>query len=234
MGLIGELKRKIKYGGTSHLCTVCGANLRRFYPFGTDVVRPEAQCPLCHSLERHRLIWHYFKEKTDLFDGREKTMLHFAPELCLTGRLRALPGMRYWSADLGGRRAMIHLDITKIPFSDKSVNVVYCSHVLEHVLEDVKAMKEIRRVLKDDGWAILQVPIKRKTTFEDPAVTDPKERERIFGQDDHVRIYGTDYVDRLREAGFQVTVDPCVRELGEKKIRYFGLEDHEDIYFCRP
>jgi len=165
--------------------------------------RKDRQCP-CGSLERHRTLWLFFQERTDLFDGREKRVLHVAPEACLVGKLRERLGTNYITADLMDPRADISLDITDNPFRDNHFDVILCSHVLEHVPDDRKAMREFYRILKPSGWAIFMVPMFTAPTFEDPTITDPKERERTFGQSDHVRKYGPDFLDRLRESGFKV------------------------------
>jgi SAM-dependent methyltransferase len=141
--------------------------------------------------------------------------------------------INYLSADLSAPSAIVKMDITDIQYPDNTFDVIYCSHVLEHIPDDRRAMREFYRVLKPDCWAILHVPITANRTFEDPAVIDPKERERLFGQFDHVRRYGPDYKDRLMEAGFSLTVDGFVRELDNRTVRRFGLMRDEDVYFCR-
>jgi SAM-dependent methyltransferase len=225
-----RLLTRITLFGLSRKCPCCNASLRTFHPFGL-VPREEALCRVCGSLERHRLIWMYLTQKTDLLDGHRKTMLHVAPEVQLS--FQREKSIDYLSADLSNPGAMVQMDITDIQYPDQTFDVIYCSHVLEHVPDDRKAMREFYRVLKAGGWAILQVPIKDVTTFEDPSVTSPEDRERIFGQHDHVRRYGPDYKDRLVEAGFSVTVDRFVRELDAHTVRRFGLMRTEDIYFCR-
>lgn len=194
----------LPYRGTGRWCPVCERSSSRFREFGNPP-RADAQCPRCGALERHRLVWLYFQRRTDLFDGRPKRVLHVAPELCLQPRLRRRLGSGYLTADLESPRAAVRMDVTDIRYPDESFDVVFCSHVLEHVPDDRRAMREFFRVLKGGGWAILLVPITAAATFEDPAVTDPAERLRLFGQEDHVRRYGPDYVDRLREAGFAVS-----------------------------
>jgi SAM-dependent methyltransferase len=162
-------------------------------------------------------MWLYLTQKTNLFDGKQKKMLHVAPEPELSRLIQKAAYIDYLSADLFAPdimvKVMVKMDITDIQYPDNTFDVIYCSHVLEHVPDDRKAIREFFRVLKDGGWAIVQVPIIADTTFEDLTVINPKERERLFGQFDHVRRYGPDYKDRLTEAGFSVTVDPFVREL---------------------
>lgn len=218
--------------GRQRLCPVCGKWSSRFCTYGATP-REEAQCAHCGSLERHRLLWLFLERKTTLFDGQSKQLLHVAPEACLKTRLHNHLGSNYLSADLYGRRAMVKMDITEINYPDRSFDAIYCSHVLEHVPDDRKAMREFRRTLKDDGWAILLVPITAERTLEDPSITDPEERLRIYGQRDHVRRYGPDYADRLREEGFQLEVFQ-VRDIADRdEAAQMGL-NHEcgDIYFC--
>jgi glycosyltransferase involved in cell wall biosynthesis len=229
-----QLRRAIARGrhfGLAHYCPCCKAHIRRFTPFPLDP-NPEAGCPVCGSLERHRLIWLYMTQKTDLFDGNHKKMLHVAPEPQLSRLFQKAAYIDYLSADLSAANAMVQMDITDIHYSDNTFDVVYCSHVLEHVPNDRRAMGEFRRVLKPNGWAILQVPITADITFEDPAVITPEAREQLFGQYDHVRRYGPDYKDRLTDAGFSVVVDEFVRKLDAGTVRRFGLRQGEEVYFC--
>jgi SAM-dependent methyltransferase len=187
---------------------------------------------VCGSLERHRLMYLYMTQKTDLFSGNRKRMLHVAPEAQLSRLFQETDCIDYLSADLSSATAMVKMDITDIQYADESFHAIYCSHVLEHVPDDIGAMRELYRVLKPGGWAILQVPISPGTTFEDPTVTSPEAREELFGQDDHVRRYGHDYVERLVAAGFSVLVDGFVRGLSDQEITRFGLMRTEDVYFC--
>jgi SAM-dependent methyltransferase len=188
-------------------------------------------------MERHRLMVRYLQARTDLFEGRNKRILHVAPEARFEQLFRGLPGSRYVSIDLSTvRRPKVIADITRLPFAVGAFDVIYCSHVLEHIPDDRAAMRELRRVLAPHGWAILQSPIDYtdRPTFEDWSVTTPAERLRVFGQDDHVRIYGTDYVTRLADAGFTVSMDPYVREHTPGDLQRFGLLADEDVCVCRP
>jgi hypothetical protein len=230
-----QVRRTVKrfvHFGLVRYCPCCKAHLRRFQPFGI-VRRPEAKCPVCGSLERHRLTYLYMMRKTDLFDGGPKRMLHVAPEAQLARLFQRAGYIDYLSADLCSARAMVKMDITDIQYADNTFDVIYCSHVLEHIPDDGKAMREFHRVLKMGGWAILQVPITVDVTFEDPSVTSPEERLRLFGQEDHVRRYGTDYKNRLADAGFSVLVDGFARELNDQTASQLGLMRSEDVFFCR-
>lgn len=175
----------------------------------------------------------YLRERTNLLDGLPKRFLHLAPEPELQAHFEHLSSLCYVTLDLQMSNVDVHGDVTRLPFPDAAFDCIYASHVLEHVPDDRQAMRELRRVLRPGGWAILQVPITDDATFEDPSVTSPKERERLFGQWDHVRRYGPDYRDRLQEAGFEISVDPYVRELPAKTAERFGLDASEDVYFCR-
>jgi len=228
---IHRVAELLRHFGLARYCPCCKAHLRRFIPSGL-VPRLEAKCPVCGSLERHRLIWLYLNRRTDLFNGQQKRILHVAPEPQLVRLFQKRDYIDYLSADLSAH-AMVKMDITEIQYPDNTFDVIYCSHVLEHVQDDRKAMVEFCRVLKPVGWAILQVPITVDTTFEDPTVISSQEREQLFGQEDHVRRYGPDYKDRLMEAGFTVTVDGFVRGFDDRTASRFGLMRNEDVYFCR-
>lgn len=177
------------------------------------------------------MAWHFFQRKTDLFDGLPKTMLHIAPEECLSNLLQRVPKLEYLTADMLDPSAMIQMDITDIQYPDHSFDVIYCSHVLEHVSDDHKAMCELHRVLKPTGWAAIVVPMTGKATYEDPSVTDPKERERLFGQADHVRIYGPDFKDRLIRAGFAVDAFRAVDLYNRKDMALYAVPDSETPIF---
>jgi SAM-dependent methyltransferase len=229
---IREYAGKLPYCGIGRFCPVCGKSSNRFREAGI-VLREDAQCIHCNALERHRLFWLYILKKTDLFDGRPKTMLHVAPEPFFESKFRKCLGDNYITADLVNPRAFVKMDITDIKYPDQSFDVIYCSHVLEHVHDDRRAMREFHRVLKRTGWAILLVPISAGETFEDPTIIEPTERLKAFGQEDHVRRYGRDYVDRLREAGFEVevtTVDDFIDK--DDTIRMGLTPASGEIYFC--
>jgi SAM-dependent methyltransferase len=210
-------------------CPICGGRFRGFLPGGPDR-RPDAQCPGCGSLERQRLLWLYLKERTALFT-RPHALLHVAPERDLARRLSSMTHLRYVSGDLDSPEAAVRLDLQRLPFRDRAFDAIVCSHVLEHVTDAHAALRELRRVLAPAGWAILQSPIDadRERTFEDPAVVSPEDRLRVFGQRDHARIFGRDYPDWIRAAGFAVTVDPYVRTLGDHRIARHGLDRDEEM-----
>lgn len=229
---IKRLATRVLFRGHRCDCNVCGGSWRRFLPEGV-VPRPQARCPGCDSLERHRLTWAFFQARTNLFDGRATRMLHVAPERCFRERLQPALEDGYVTADLNNP-ADHRWDVTAIPQPDASFDVVYCSHVLEHIPDDVQAMREFHRVLAPDGWAVLNVPVNADVTDEDPSVTDPEERLRRFGQEDHVRRYGPDYVDRLRSVGFRVETIRPSDLFSDADIDRHGLRSDAtgDVYYC--
>jgi len=229
---IETIVKALPYWGKGRFCPVCGRSSRRFRRFGT-VPREDAQCAHCGALERQRLLWLFLQRKTDFFDGTPKKMLHVAPEPTLESRFRKQLGPGYLSADLFNPRAMVRMDIADIQYDDQSFDVIYCSHVLEHVQDDLQAMRELFRVLSSNGWAILLVPITSEKTFEDPSITDPAERLKAFGQEDHVRKYGPDYVERLRSAGFTVAITGVSDLVDREGALLMGLSPASgEIYYC--
>ncbi len=225
--------RRIRYYGHEHFCPVCGSHLSKFIMKIVDV-QENARCPVCRCLERHRLDWIFFQRKTNLFDGCPKRMLHVAPENVFAMKFKKISYLNYITADLNNPKAMCNLDVTKLPFGDDRFDVIYCSHVLEHVPDDRKAIREFYRVTKKGGWALLQVPITAKHTIEDPTIEDPFERKRLFGQIDHVRRYGPDYAERLKEAGYEVNVYYADELLENERDFYrLGIQKTRMVFFCR-
>ena len=218
--------------GRNVTCPICLKSFRRFLPYGRINPRPNALCPNCLSLERHRLIWLYLKEKTEFF--RHKLhVLHIAPERCFIHRFEKIHRDQYITADIESPLAKVKMDIHKIPFKENTFDVVLCNHVLEHVTDDIQAMKEIARVLKPGGFAILQVPFFHPVpdkTFSDPTIKDPKLREKMFGQADHVRKYGKDYSQRIEQAGLKAVEDEFINNIPEPQRQKYGLAKGEIIY----
>lgn len=220
------------YAGSAVTCPVCERSYRKFLPYGRISTRENALCPNCLSLERHRLIWVYLQQQTDFFKTK-KHVLHIAPEACYISRFEKLHGDGYITADIESPLAKVKMDIHQIPFEENKFDVVLCNHVLEHVDDDIQAMREIHRVLKPGGFAILQVPFFNpipEVTFADPTITDKREREKIFGQDDHVRKYGHDYPKRIAQSGLTPIEDKFVFTLPDNEVKKFGLARGEVIY----
>lgn len=222
------------FSGNNVECNICNHTYKKFLPYGRMTPRENALCPNCLSLERHRLMHLFLKEKTDFFSANLK-VLHVAPEHCFIKRFEQHKNLDYITADIESPLAKVKMDIHDIPFEENTFDVAFCNHVMEHVTDDIKAMSELRRVLKPGGWAIIQSPLwpNLDVTYEDPSITDPAERERIFGQNDHVRNYGTDYGRRLERAGFVVTEDKFVMQLPAEKVKRHALPASEIIYFCK-
>ncbi len=177
-------------------------------------------------------MWVFLDHKKDMFEAEPCRMLHFAPERIFEDRYRQMPHVEYVSADINPDRAMVQMDITDIQYTDNTFDIIHCSHVLEHVPDDLRAMRQLYRVLKHGGCAIVAVPITAKETFQDPSVTTPAERERIYGQYDHLRRYGPDIEQRLNKAGFDVQ---CVRPqdfIATEDIALMRIKDAR-IFLCR-
>lgn len=218
--------------GKNVTCPVCSHSFRKFLPYGRMNPRPNALCPNCLSLERHRLIWLYLAENTEFF-RKKQSVLHIAPEACFIPRFEDIHGEQYVTADLESPLAKVKMDIHRMPFDDNVFDVVMCNHVLEHVADDIAAMKEIARVLRPGGFAILQVPFFHPVSAEtvsDPTITDRREREKLFGQDDHVRRYGKDYPQRIAQAGLLPVEEDFVTTLPDVQRRRYGLAKGEVIY----
>ncbi len=222
------------YRGSRFEDPITGIRYRKLLPYGRIKSRPNALAPDSLSLERHRLIWLYLKNETNFFEDQLR-FLHLAPEYCFLRLFRRMSNLEYVTGDLISPWADHHFDAHAIPFEDQSFDVVMANHLLEHVDDDKQVMAECFRILKNGGWAIFQVPIdySNADTLEDKTITDPEERERLYWQRDHVRLYGRDYPDRLRSVGFEVTEDDYQAKIGEEAAERFALMKGEKVYFCR-
>jgi len=218
--------------GNNVTCPVCEHSYKKFLPYGR-IARPNALCPNCMALERHRLMWLFLKNNTDFFTAPLK-VLHVAPEHCFIDRFEALDNLEYITADIESPLAKVKMDVHNIPFPENTFDVLFCNHVLEHVNDDIKACQEFNRVLKPNGWGILQSPIYAiEPTLEDHSITDPAEREKLFGQRDHVRKYGKDYAKRLRRSGLTIEENKFVKELSSEIVEKYALPAEETIFVCR-
>jgi ubiquinone/menaquinone biosynthesis C-methylase UbiE len=164
----------------------------------------------------------------------KKKVLHFAPEQAFYKIFRNQSNLDYTTTDLYSPLADVKADICNLPFEDNSYDVILCNHVLEHIPDDTKAMQELYRVLKPGGMGIFQIPqdLSRETTFSDDSITDPKKRAKIFGQYDHVRVYGRDYFDKLRSIGFRVVEEDYTSKLSPDLVTRFCLAKGEIIPVC--
>lgn len=193
-------------------------------------MRDQVLAPGTLSLERHRLLWLFLQQKTNFFT-QPKTLMHVAPEQAFYHRFKAMEHLSVTSVDLYSPLADVKADLCALPFADHSFDVILCNHVLEHIPDDQKALSEMFRVLKPGGWGVFQVPqdLSRELTFSDDTITDAKQRAAIFGQYDHVRIYGRDYPQRLAEAGFEVQMVDFTADLTPEAIDRYRLAAGELI-----
>lgn len=222
------------YKGDRYTDPIDGRSYREFLPYGYEKQRQNVLSPGTLSLERHRLMWLYLKNETGFFKDNLK-VLHMAPEQSFYKRFRKLQNLDYTTCDLNSPIADVKADIQNLPFENNSFDVIFCNHVLEHVADDKKALSELYRVMKPGGWGIFQVPIRYQLdkTFEDPTITDKKERIEKFGQYDHVRVYGMDYYDTLKSAGFEVEKVILSNKLSDEEIKRFALEKNEILPVVR-
>ncbi|MBS4065612.1 MAG: methyltransferase domain-containing protein [Chitinophagaceae bacterium] len=246
LGKLKELISGVRQNNEYYECPFCLNYSNKFDPIGFDfpvlikrqVVgggRRFTRCKTCGSIDRERLVFLYLREIYGIFNNKNKTILHFAPEVQLSKRLLEFGFQKYVCGDLFAEgyhypEHVQNINVLSIPFEDNTFDFVICNHVLEHIQDDRAAMREILRVLKKGGQALLQVPISKNsvTTFEDFSIGDPKQREIVFGQADHIRIYGQDYALRLEECGFEVT-----RLNIYEQFKKYGIIREEDIFICK-
>ncbi|WP_303317088.1 methyltransferase domain-containing protein [Flavivirga abyssicola] len=239
--------------GNTYTDPIDNKSFKTFLPYGYGNQRNNVLSPSTLSLERHRLLWLYLKNETDFFQPEPVSgsstkeskriilratetssalkVLHFAPEQAFYKRFRKMKNLDYVTTDLNSPLADVKADICNLPFEDDAFDIIFCNHVLEHIPDDTKAMQELYRVLKVGGMGIFQIPqdLAREQTFEDNTITDKKERAKIFGQYDHVRVYGRDYFDKLRSIGFKVDEVDYTANLSKGAIEKYCLAKGEII-----
>lgn len=221
--------------GTKYTDPIDGKSFKSMLPYGYENQRNNVLSPSTLSLERHRLLWLYLNNETDFFTSKtKKKVLHFAPEQAFYKRFRNQKNLDYTTTDLFSPLADVKADICNLPFQDNQYDVILCNHVLEHIPDDTKAMQELYRVLKPGGMAILQIPqdLKRAVTYSDNTITDQKARAKIFGQYDHVRIYGRDYFEKLRSLGFKVIEEDYTHKIAPELVEKYCLAPGEIIPVC--
>lgn len=221
------------YKGTKYTDPIDGKSFRKLLPYGYQVKRPNVLSPSTLSLERHRLLWLYLKNETDFFTTPKK-VLHIAPEQCFWSIFKKQQNLEYITSDLNSPLADVKADICNLPFEDNAFDIIFCNHVLEHIVDDKKAMQELYRVLKPKGMGVFQIPIEleRVTTYEDFSITDPKERAKHFGQYDHVRIYGKDYFNKLKNVGFTVDEVDYSKNISSEDFDKYCLSKGEILPVC--
>ena len=221
--------------GNTYTDPIDGKSFRKFLPYGYGKQRENALSPSTLSLERHRLMWLFLKDETNFFSSTKKLkVLHIAPEQCFLDIFRKQKNLDYTTSDLESPIADVKADICNLPFKDNSFDVIFCNHVLEHITDDTKAMQELFRTLKKGGFGIFQIPqdLSRETTFEDDSIIDRKQRAEIFGQYDHVRVYGRDYFNKLRSIGFKVNEVDYTKKIAPKELERFCLMKNEILPVC--
>lgn len=217
--------RKARFGGQEQFCPVCGSGVKRFLE--------NRICPICFAKDRHRFAYLVLERETDLLSNPERRFLHVAPEPEFSKRMARSHGSRYLTADLYNPTVDLLTDIRDIPCPDDFFDGIYCSHVLEHVENDHRAMREFFRILKPGGFATIQVPITSDTTFEDPSITDPKDRLKHYGQLDHVIAYGPDFSERLAECGFLVASFLAKEYLDPEERNNMDIDGNERVFLGR-
>lgn len=216
--------------GSRYTDPIDGKSFKQFLPYGYGHQRNNVLSPSTLSLERHRLLWLYLNNETNFFTAPKK-VLHFAPEQAFYKLFRNQKNLDYTTTDLFSPLADVKADICNLPFEDNTYDMILCNHVLEHIPDDTMAMQELYRVMKPGGMGIFQIPqdLNIATTFEDNSITDPKERAKIFGQYDHVRVYGRDYFDKLRSIGFTVIEEDYTAKISSELVEKYCLAKGEII-----
>lgn len=229
--IVKYLYLKFMYGGNRHKCPICENKNNKFLAAGLYQKRPNEKCPFCGSLTRHRHMWTFLQ--TILKEGKTLKIIHFAPEKSLERRLKKFDELEYYTSEYEiNQKSDYHFNIEAIDLPNDFCDLIICSHVLEHITDDKKAIKELFRILKPGGSALIQVPIwpsEQHPTYENPLVTDPRDRIIHFGQYDHLRIYGLDIISRLSEAGFSVEMIDIEQWFSQSEIKYYGLHNHLNI-----
>jgi SAM-dependent methyltransferase len=226
--------RALVFFGNTYICPCCGWRLRRFTHGGFSLKqRHHGYCPRCNAKARHRRVWLYLQDHTNLFTDRMR-LFEVSPKYSMSRRLARMKNLRYLAADLEHRpNIALRMDLTAVPIRSSSVDAVICMHVLEHVQDDRTAMAELHRILKPGGWALISVPVRLDgPTYEDASIVTPAAREAAFGETTHVRYYGFDVSDRLAASGFDVQID-LASDIDEATKRRYGLLDDENIFMCR-
>jgi SAM-dependent methyltransferase len=224
------------YKGNKVECPVCERKFSKFLSYGSKVAhRENVLCPYDLTLERHRLMWLYLKNESNFFTANKLEVLHIAPEQCFHGKFKAQKNLNYLTGDLESPIADLHFDLHAIPLEKDRFDVVFCNHVMEHVDDPIQCMKELFRVMKPGAWAIMQVPqdMSRQTTYEDPTITTPEDREKHFWQKDHVRLFGRDYPQWLEKAGFELEYYDVNQKFDANTIERYRLIKDELLYIAK-
>ena len=212
----------LAYRGTTYKCSVCSYSLSKFI----SLDRGDLLCPRCGSLGRSRRLWTLLEPQKE-----SKKVLHFSPPTCMKTRLEKWVHFDYLSSDYEDEfEADLHLDITAMSLPSSSLDLIICYHVLEHIPNDIQAMKELYRVLKPSGSIYIQTPFSSDAFLEDLSITSPQRRLELYGQADHVRIYTVDELARrLESVGFKIDL----LEFQEEKDNRFGFKEEETVLLVK-
>ena len=221
---------RILYRGTKYVDPIDGSSYRTFLPYGYNRLRKNALCPGTLSLERHRLLWLYLNEETKFLE-KNISVLHVAPEIIFLKKFKKIANWNYVSIDLKSPLADIKANLYNLPFKENCFDLILCNHVLEHIEDDYKALNELYRVIKNKGTLIAQIPLDKnlKKTFENKKITDPRDRNKYFGQYDHVRVYGLDFYVRLAKSGFTPKKIDILKKMSKQEKIKYCLPKNEEI-----
>lgn len=224
------------YKGNKVDCPVCEKSFKTFLSYGSKVThRENVLCPYDLTLERHRLMWIFLKDKSNFFTAEKLNVMHIAPEQCFHGIFKKQANLNYTTGDLESPIADLHFDLHSIPLEDNKYDVIFCNHVLEHVEDDKQCIQELYRILKPGGWGIFQVPIDttRMDTYEDASIISPEEREKHFWRFDHIRLYGLDYPEKLEAAGFEVEIYDYHKDMPKEQYEKYRFHPDELLYIVK-
>lgn len=225
--------RGLFFIGRKYTCPLCGYKLWTYTRGGISFrSRPLGYCPRCNSKARHRRLWLFLQEKTNLFRDH-LALLQIQPNYCISRKLSSMSNLDYVAvADIYLRNISLKTDLAFIPLRSNVFDAILCNHILEHIPQDRRAMEELYRVLKPGGWAVISVPIRfDQGTYEDPSIIEPEARKRAFGEPEHVRLYGRDFQERLEQCGFLVQLD-LGKNINHSIREKYGLRDDENLFYC--
>ena len=245
MKKIKKIIKKIIYFGFKHKCIICSSNVRIMKPGGikheifekNKIIeagyRENCVCPVCYSKDRKRLVYYYIKNFTDILTSKN-TVLHFAPEYEIKELIKKNSNCEYYDGDINKEKATYVIDMTDINFQNDTFDYIICNQVLEHIVEEKKAISELKRVIKPNGKIIITVPIciSNEKTYEDLSITDPIGRLENFCQENHVRLYGRDFKKRLEKYGLKVEEWKVDEHFTNKEIKKFAFQEGSIIYIA--
>ena len=220
----------VPFKGEGYHCPICNTNLKKWIPINNA---SDNLCPACGSIARTRLMTSLLFDAPFYLEKQAWSVLHFSPSRPLKRLLRKYPKLDYVSTDYESQYEDRNYDITSIPEPDNRFDLIICFHVLEHIPDDRKAMEELYRIVKPGGTVLLQTPFQEGETYEDSNITSEVDREKHFGQKDHVRIYGlNDFVARLQNVGFKIDKQNAIDLIGEEKVNRLAIKGENVVVFA--